>query len=313
MLYAQISGTGAYLPEKILTNYDLEKIVDTSHDWIVERSGIQQRHIASDDETSATMAHAAAKMALKNAGISAADLDLIIVATCSGENIFPSTACQLQQSLSAKKAAAFDVSAACSGFIFALTTASQYIETGMYRNILVVGSEVMSRVIDWQDRSTCVLFGDGAGAVVLTPADKPGILGCDLNADGNLGDILFLKNLQNDAKIHMLGREVFKQAVGRLTDSSRGLLTKCQVAVDEVDWVVPHQANLRIIRMVMSKLKLKLENVIVTVDDQANTSAASIPLALHTGIADGRIQRNQTLLLEAFGGGLTWGGVLIRY
>lgn len=313
MLYAKISGTGAYLPEKILTNHDLEKMVDTSHEWIVDRSGIHQRHIAGDRETAASMAHIAATQALDNANLNASQLDLIIVATCSGENVFPSTACQLQNSLGAKQAAAFDVSAACSGFIFALTTANQYIKAGMYENVLVVGSEIMSRVVDWQDRTTCVLFGDGAGAVVLTPSTAPGILGCDLNTDGSLGDILFLKHLQAEAKLNMLGREVFKQAVGRLSDSSRELLDKCHVDVSDVDWVVPHQANLRIIRMVMSKLKLKPENVIVTVGEQANTSAASIPLALHTGVADGRIQAGQTLLFEAFGGGLTWGGVLIKY
>lgn len=313
MLYAKINGTGAYLPEKIVTNHDLEKMIDTSHEWIVGRSGICERHIAADNETPASMAEIAARQALENAGLNASELDLIIVATCSGENIFPSTACDLQHRLGAKKAAAFDVSAACSGFIFALTTANQFIKAGAAENVLVIGSEVMSRVIDWQDRTTCVLFGDGAGAVVLSSSTKPGIIGCDLNSDGGLGDILFLKNLQNDVKLNMSGREVFKQAVTRLTDSSRKLLAKCNVAVDDVDWVVPHQANLRIIQMVMSRLKLKPENVIVTVDKQANTSAASIPLALHTGVADGRIKPGQKLLLEAFGGGLTWGGVLIDF
>ncbi|PIQ43700.1 MAG: 3-oxoacyl-ACP synthase [Gammaproteobacteria bacterium CG11_big_fil_rev_8_21_14_0_20_46_22] len=312
MSYARITATGAYLPEKILTNHDLAALVDTSHEWIVERSGICERRIAASGETVVSMGAIAAGMALKNAGLVAHDIDLILVATCSAEHAFPSAACGIQAILGATKAAAFDISAACAGFVYALSTAAQFIQSGGVKNVLVIGSEVLSRVVDWTDRTSCVLFGDGAGAVVLSAAEKPGVLAYDLHADGKLGSILSLKQFQQDAAICMQGREVFKHAVTQLVRSSEKLMKKAGLDADAIDWVVPHQANSRIIDMVVSRLGLNPERVVVTLDKHANTSAASIPLALHEAVSDGRIQPGQTLLLEAFGGGLVWGGLILQ-
>jgi 3-oxoacyl-[acyl-carrier-protein] synthase III len=311
--YAKITGSGGYLPEKIVTNHDLEKTVETSHQWIVDRTGIHQRHIAADHETSATMAEQAAREALRNANLSPDALDLIIVATCTPEYTFPSTACQVQHLLGANRAAAFDVSAACAGFIYAMTTANQFIQNGAAKHVLVVGAETLSKITDWTDRTTCVLFGDGAGAVVLSASDKPGILATDLGADGSQGSILYRKNLAPDAKIFMSGRELFKRAVESLVQSSKTLLKQANLTAAAIDWVVPHQANLRIIRMVIGRMAVDSANTIITVDKHANTSAASIPLALHEGIVSQKIKRGQTLLLEGIGGGLAWGGCLLIY
>jgi len=313
MKFSRIAGTGGYLPEKILTNHDLEKFVDTSHDWIVERTGIHQRHIAADDETTATMAKEAAQVALKNAGIEADQLDLIIVATCTPVNMFPSTASELQHLLGASKAGAFDIAAACTGFVYGLSIADQFIRSGQCKHVLVVGSEVLSRALDWKERTTCVLFGDGASAAVLSASDEAGIIATDLHSDGSLGDILYLPQQRTDGSVVMRGREVFRHAVEKLVASSHALLKQCGMTTKDLDWVVPHQANLRIILYVLDKLHIPVEQSILTIDQQANTSAASVGLALHEGVSSGRIQRGQTILLEAFGGGLVWGGALIRF
>jgi 3-oxoacyl-[acyl-carrier-protein] synthase-3 len=316
MIYSKIAGTGSFLPNKILTNHDLEKIVDTSHEWIVERSGIEQRHIAEEKDDVVSMSIAAAKEALSNASMTAAELDLIIIATCTPPNMFPSCACAVQAALGATQAAAFDISAACSGFIYGMATADNFIKAGSAKNVLVVGAEVISRSLNWEDRTTCVLFGDGAGAAILSASEAPGILATRLKADGNYGDVLYMESgLTEEAKpfIKMQGREVFKLAVTQLTNTAINILQDAGLSVSDIDWVVPHQANNRIIKMIISKLNLPDDKVITTVAQHANTSSASIPLALHQAISDGRIQRGQTLLLEAFGGGLTWGSAILKY
>ena len=318
MKYAQIVASGGYLPEKILTNQDLEKIVDTSDEWIRSRSGIGARHIAAADETAATMGVIAARKALADSNIAATDIDLIMVATATPDRMFPSTACKIQNELHCKNAAAFDVSAACSGFVYLLGIADQYIRTGKARNILIIGAETLSKVVDWQDRATCVLFGDGAGAVILSASDTPGIIDTDLRAMGEYGDILYLPNATLDVdadinKIQMQGREVFKLAVNKFSQLIAHTLTNNHIDITALDWLVPHQANMRIIELLAKKLALPMEQVIITLAEQGNTSAATLPLALDVAIRDGRIKRGQLLLLAAFGGGITWGSALIRY
>lgn len=315
-MYSRILGTGGYLPEKILSNADLEKMVETSDQWILERTGISKRHIIADDETVSGMAEQAARRALAAANIAPEDLQLIIVATTTPDRIFPSTACILQQRLNSQPCPAFDLGAACAGFIYGLSIADQYIKTGMISNALIVGCDALSRIVDWTDRSTCVLFSDGAGAVVLGASDVPGILATHIHADGRYKDLLYAPNrigeLTEPAYIKMQGTDVFKIAVKTLEDIVDETLTKNNIDQSQIDWLVPHQANLRIIQATAKKLNLPMERVILTVQDQGNTSAASIPLALDHGVRDGRIKRGDTLLLEAFGAGFAWGSALLR-
>lgn len=319
MPYARIAGTGSYLPERVLSNYDLEKMVDTSHDWIVTRSGIHERHVAADAELTSDLALQASLRALEAAGIGADELDLIIVATTSPDQVFPSTACILQNKLGVHGFPAFDMQAVCAGFVYALTTADQFIRAGSARNVLVVGAEVLTRLVDWNDRTTCVLFGDGAGAVVLRADDETGILRTQLHADGRYKDILNLPgNVANGAIrgnpfVFMDGQAVFKFAVNALGECAESILREAGFGLDELDWLVPHQANIRIIEAVGKRLHLSMDKVIVTLAKQGNTSAASIPLALDAAVRDGRIQRGQLLVLEGIGGGLAWGSVLMRY
>lgn len=315
-MHAKITGVGSYLPETKMTNHDLTKLVDTSHEWIMERSGIAVRHVASPNESVVTMGTAAALEALRTANVAPADVDLIIVATCTADYLFPSAACLIQQAIGAHKAAAFDIGAACSGFIYALTTANQFIQANTAKQVLVIGSEVMSRVLNWQDRATCVLFGDGAGAVLLSAADEPGIFAHQLYADGAEQAILYLPSgihTSETAHIHMQGREVFRLAVDRLASAVTDIAEKAGITIADIDWIVPHQANARIINMIATKLKIPLDKIIITVDQHANTSSASIPLAFAAALAQGKIQQGDTILFEAFGGGLTWGSVLVKY
>lgn len=319
MKYSKIIGTGSYLPAKVLTNYDLEKIVDTSHDWIFSRSGIVERHIAAEGEMSSDLALHASRRAIEAAGISVGDIDLIIVATTTPDQIFPSTACILQDKLGIKSAIAFDVQAVCSGFVYALNTADLYIRGGQARNVLVVGTEVLSRVLNWEDRTTCVLFGDGAGAVVLQESETAGILSAKLHADGSYRHMLsasgYIGNgkIQGEPFIKMDGQAVFKFAVKVLSEVVEEVLADNQLQGADVDWMVPHQANTRIIEATAKKLGLSMENVVVTVANHGNTSAASIPLALDAAVRDGRIESGQNILMEAVGGGFTWGAVLVRW
>ncbi|MBT7523354.1 MAG: ketoacyl-ACP synthase III [Gammaproteobacteria bacterium] len=307
-MYSKIIGTGGYLPKKILTNKDLESIVDTTDEWILERTGIKQRHIAEENETTSSMATQASLDAINSAGIKESDIDLIIVATTTPDQIFPSTACIVQNKLNIK-APAFDVQAACTGFIYALSIADNYIKTGMNKNVLVIGAEKYSNLLDWSDRSTCVLFGDGAGAVVLSAQSKEGIISSHIHADGQYNDLLSVEN----SHIKMKGNEVFKVAVNTLSKLVDETLTKNNMKKSDIDWLVPHQANLRIIKAAARKLSMPIDKVVVTVDNHANTSAASIPLALNEAVKDGRIKSDQVILLEAFGSGFTWGSVLLRY
>jgi 3-oxoacyl-[acyl-carrier-protein] synthase-3 len=311
-------GTGSHLPEKILTNADLEKIVETNDQWIVERTGISERHIAADDEFTSDIATKAAKKALKDANISAADLDLIIVATTTPDNTFPSTACKVQANLGNKTCAAFDIQAVCTGFIYALSTADKFIQSGQYKNVLVIGSETLSRIIDWTDRGTCILFGDGAGAFVLQgqPNTEAGILSAHLYSDGSTRDLLYVdsgaaQRSGEVGKLRMLGQEVFKHAVTKLVSCTKDALVYNNLTVDDVDWVIPHQANQRILEATAKKLRAS-DKLISTVKFHGNTSAASIPLAIDAARKDNRIQPNQLLALQAIGGGLTWGSCLIR-
>ncbi len=307
-MYSRIIGTGSYLPKKILTNKNLESMVDTTDEWIVERTGIKQRHIAEDTESTSSMAINASIDAIESSGISSKDIDLVIVATTTPDQIFPSTACIVQNKLNIV-APAFDVQAACTGFIYALSVADNYIRTGMSKNILVIGSEKYSNLLDWNDRSTCVLFGDGAGAVILSADSSQGIISSHIHADGQYNDLLSVENNQ----IKMKGNEVFKVAVNTLSKLVDETLLNNNMDKTSIDWLVPHQANLRIIKAAAKKLSLPLDQVVITVDNHANTSAASIPLALNEAVKDGRIKEDQVLLLEAFGSGFTWGSVLLRY
>ena len=323
-IYSRILGTGSYLPEKRLTNADLaaelaQQGVETSDEWIVERTGIRARHFAADAQGSSDLATEAARQALSAAGISADDLDLIIVATSTPDMVFPSVATMVQHKLGTAGCPAFDVQAVCSGFIYALTVADSMIQSGSARRALVIGAEVFSRILDFQDRTTCVLFGDGAGAVVLEASDQPGILATDLHADGKHKDILCVPGHVNrggilgDPVLKMDGQAVFKLAVGVLEETARASLAKASMTDADIDWLIPHQANIRIMQSTARKLKMGNDRVVVTVDQHGNTSAASIPLALDTAVRDGRIQRGQTLMLEGVGGGFTWGSVLLRY
>lgn len=309
MKYSKIIGTGSYLPAKALTNYDLEKMVDTSHDWIVTRSGIVERHFAADNELTSDLALQASRRAIEAAGIKADEIDLIIVATTSPDMPFPSTACILQDKLGIRNGgAAFDMQAVCGGFVFALNTADLYIKGGQAKTVLVVGAEVLSRMLDWNDRTTCVLFGDGAGAVVLRASDKPGIVASKLHSDGQHRHML-----KADPKVSMDGKAVFKFAVTVLSEVVEEVLEEQKMAGTDIDWLVPHQANIRIIEATAKKLGLGMDNVVVTVANHGNTSAASIPLALDAAVRDGRIKAGQNILLEAVGGGFTWGAVLIKW
>lgn len=319
-MYSRIIGTGSYLPAKTLTNFDLEKIVETSHDWILSRSGIVERHIAADDEMTSDLALHASRRAIEAAGISADQIDMVIVATTSPDKMFPSTACILQDKLGIRNCgAAFDMQAVCGGFVYALNTADLYIRGGQAKTVLVVGAEVLSRMLDWTDRATCVLFGDGAGAVVLQASETPGIVASKLHADGSHRDMLkadgSIRNgeVQGDPFIKMDGKAVFKFAVKVLSEVVEEVLAENKLQGSDIAWLVPHQANIRIMEATAKKLGLSMDNVVVTVAHHGNTSAASIPLALDTAVRDGRIKTGQNILLEAVGGGFTWGAVLIRW
>lgn len=312
MIFSNILGTGSYLPIQCVSNDDLAKTVETSHAWIVERTGIESRHIASKHETTTFMAIEAAKKALLAAEILPESIDLIVVATSTPDKFFPSTACLVQEALKIPPCPAFDLQAACSGFMYGLTVVDQFIRSNAAKTVLFIGAETMSKGIDWQDRRTCILFGDGAGAVIFGASATPGILGTHLSADGRCNDILYFDN-QAGAHIQMQGSAVFKQAVNKLGETATDILTKHQLRVQDLDWLVPHQANVRIIKATADKLGLPMEKVILTLAEQGNTSAASIPLALDAGIRQDKIKKGQLLLLEAFGGGLTWGSALIRY
>ncbi|MBI1195858.1 MAG: beta-ketoacyl-ACP synthase III [Gammaproteobacteria bacterium] len=322
MIYAGIAGTGSYLPEKVLTNHDLERMVDTSDAWIRERTGIGKRHIAAEGETTCDLAEAAARSAMAQAHVRGEDIDLIIVATTTPDRVFPSTACLLQERLGNHGCTAFDVQAVCTGFVYAMGIADKFIRSGSHRCALVVGAETLSRIIDWTDRTTCVLFGDGAGAVVLKAQDEPGIIATHLHADGAYKDLLTVPAgisqgygaMQGkEAFIQMRGNEVFRVAVNTLGQIVDETLQKNGLDQADIDWLVPHQANIRIINATARKLGLSTDHVVQTVEDHGNTSAASIPLALDVAVRDGRIKRGNKLLLEAFGGGFTWGSALITY
>ena len=317
--YSRILGTGGFLPEKILTNLDLEQIVDTTDQWIRERTGIRQRHVVVEGESCSDLAEAASRHAIEAAGIDVAEIDLIVLATTTPDQIFPSTACILQQRLGIHGCPAFDVQAVCTGFVYALAVADKFIRTGSAKRALVVGAETLSRLLNWQDRGTCVLFGDGAGAVVLGASDEPGIISTHLHADGAYKDLLQVPrgigtgSCDGDPYLEMRGNEVFKMAVttlGRIVDET---LEANGMQQSDIDWLIPHQANTRIIQATARKLDLSMDQVVVTVGEHGNTSAASIPLALDTAVRDGRIRRGETILMEAFGGGFTWGSVLARF
>lgn len=318
MTYSKILGTGSYLPEKVLTNKDMEKLVDTTDAWIVERTGIHARHMAAANENAVTMAEQAGRRALDAAGLKPSDIDMIIVASTTPHMVFPSTACLLQEKFGIAGCPAFDLNAsACAGFMYGFSIADQYIRTGTIKHALVIGSEVMSRIMDWNDRSTCVLFGDGAGAVVLGPSKEPGVMSTHLHADGTHKDVLYLplgtKNTPNIETVQMTGNALFKLAVNILGDLFDETLEANKIDKSQIDWLVPHQANVRIIQAMAKKLNLTMDRVTITLDRQGNTSSASIPLALDEAVRDGRIQRGQLLMMEGFGGGLAWGSALVRY
>lgn len=322
MIYSKIAGTGRYLPERILTNADLEKMVDTSDEWIRTRTGVESRHVAGEDEKTSDLCVAAAEKAMEAAGVGVDDIDLIIVGTTSPDLIFPNIATLIQDRMGIHGCPAFSIEAACTGFIYALSTADKFIRTGEAQCALVIGAEVITKLIDWSDRSTCVLFGDGAGAVIVKPSDEPGIISTHLGADGKYKDLLYYpvgvgKDLAKagvgDSRILMSGNEVFKVAVKTLGAVAELAFTENDIDMSELDWLVPHQANLRIIQATAKRLNLPMEKVIQTVQHHGNTSAASVPMALDVGVRDGRIERGQLVLMEAFGGGFTWGSVLMRY
>lgn len=319
--YSRVIGTGGYLPEAIRTNEEISKTVDTSDSWIYERTGIKSRRIAGSHESAASMAEIAARQAIEAADCDPEAIDLIIVATGTPDHVYPSTGCLLQQRLGIKNAAAFDVQAACSGSIFALNIADQYIKSGAAKKVLIVGSEICSRIVDWTDRGTCILFGDGAGAILLGASEEAGVLSTHIHSDGEYKDLLYCTNPQAATDnnkheigyINMRGNEVFKVAVntlGRIVDET---LEANNMDKSDIDWLVPHQANIRIIAATAKKLKMSMDQVIVTLENQGNTSSASVLLAFNEGVRDGRIKRNQVVLLEAFGAGFTWGSALIKY
>ena len=320
-MYTKIVGTGRYLPEKILTNFDLEQMVDTSDEWIRTRTGVERRHCVRPDETTSDMCVEAAKVAIEDAGIDAAEIDLVLIGTTSPDLIFPNVGTLVQHRLGIPPCPAVSMEAACTGFIYALTTADKFIKAGEASCVLVIGAECITKLTDWTDRNTCVLFGDGAGAVIVKPSEEPGILATHLGADGQYRDLLYYpvgaskelaKAGTDEAAIMMTGNEVFKVAVKTLGNVAVEVLEKAGVEQSELDWLIPHQANIRIIQATAKRLDLPMEKVILTVQDHGNTSAASVPMALDVGIRDGRIKQGQLVLMEAFGGGFTWGSVLMR-
>lgn len=319
MKYSRIIGTGSYLPEKIITNEDLAKIVDTSDEWIIERTGIRRRHIMSSEETTISMAQIASNRAIEASGIDRSQLQMIIMATCTPDLFFPNAASSLQHLLDISNTAcpAFDVNVACSGFIYALSIADKYIRSGAIEYALIVGADSLTRLIDWSDRSTCVLFGDGAGAVVLGASDQPGVYSTHLHTDGSYGDLLHVEGSVYNAPfhqhIHMKGNAVFKVAVTKLGEVVEETLKFNNINKTDIDWLIPHQANLRIIKTSAERLRIPMEKVILTIEDQGNTSAASVPLALDIGVRDGRVKPGNLLLLEAFSAGFAWGAALVRY
>ncbi|HCX86964.1 MAG TPA: 3-oxoacyl-ACP synthase [Gammaproteobacteria bacterium] len=321
MSAARITGTGSYLPEKILTNKEMEQFLDTSDDWIYSRSGIRQRHIAAEGEFTCDLAEVAAREAIKSAGRRETDIDLIVVATTTADQVFPSTACLLQNRLGIHGCPAFDVQAVCAGFLYAMDVAYRYISTGASRCALVVGAETFSRILNWEDRSTCVLFGDGAGAVLVEAADTPGILSSHIHADGTYKDLLcvpvgvstaYQQLLNGEAYTEMQGKEVFRWAVSALGDAVVEVLESNGIHQSEIDWLVPHQANIRIIKAIAKRLELSMDRVVVTIDQHGNTSAASVPLAFDVAVRDGRIKTGDKVIFEAFGGGFTWGSMLVQ-
>lgn len=322
MTYARIAGIGSCLPDKVLTNKDLEKIMDTSDEWIRDRTGIERRHVAGEDETTASLSVIAAQRALEMAGIAADELDMIVVGTCTPDKVIPSTATIVQRRLGIKGCPALDVNAACSGFLYGLDYANRYFLTGGAKKALVIGAETLTRILNWEDRTTAVLFGDGAGAVVLEVSDEPGILATHIHANGEFEELLHTTggislgvdaSRDRDAFVRMEGNAVFKRAVGTFDSMSRETVADLDGHLDDIDWFIPHQANMRIVKAAAKKLSMPMDRVICTVDEHANTSAASIPLALDLAVRDGRIKRGDTLLLAAFGAGFTWGSAMIKF
>ncbi len=322
MIYARIAGVGSYLPEKVVTNHDLEKTVDTSDEWIRERTGIKRRHVATNGETTSSMGVVAAQRAMEMAGIEPAEIDLIVVGTATPDKVFPASACIIQRQLGVAGGPAFDVHAACSGFVYALDLANRYIQTGGASTAIVIGSETLSRITNWEDRGTAVLFGDGAGAVVLQSSDEPGILATHIHADGQYEELLHVPQgisvgydvtREGGDFINMEGNAVFRRAVATFDNIARETVADLDGHLDDIDWFVPHQANMRIIRAAAKRLEMPMDRVIATVDEHANTSGASIPLALDLAVRDGRIERGQTLLFAAFGAGFTWGSAMVKF
>lgn len=322
-MYSRIAGTGHYAPKKVLTNADMEKLVDTTDEWIRTRSGIERRHVATDDETTSDFAVEAAKAAMDAAGVGPGDIDFIVVGTTTPDLVFPNVGCLVQRRLGIHGCAAFSVEAACSGFIYALSVADKFVSSGQSRCALVIGAETLSRITNWEDRSTCVLFGDGAGAIVLQPSDEPGVISTHLHADGRHGDLLTTLTgisvqpegdaLRDGFNVRMAGNEVFKVAVKSLESIVDETLAANSMDKSEIDWLIPHQANMRIIQATAKRLNMPMDKVVLTLSEYGNTSAASVPMALDVAVRDGRIKRGHMLLLEAFGGGFTWGSALLRY
>lgn len=321
MTYSRIVGTGRYLPERIMTNFELEKIVDTSDEWIRTRTGVERRHVVADDQTTSDMCVEAAKIAIEDAGVDVSEIDLVITGTTSPDLIFPNVSTLIQHRLGIPACPAFSLEAACTGFIYALTMADKFMRLGDAKCALVMGAECITKLMDWKDRNTCVLFGDGAGAVIVKPSAEPGLIACHLGADGQYKDLLYYpvgasnelaKAGTDEAAIMMTGNEVFKVAVKTLGGIAAETLEKAGMDKSELDWLIPHQANIRIIQATAKRLGLPMEKVILTVQDHGNTSAASVPMALDVGIRDGRVKKDQLILMEAFGGGFTWGSVLMR-
>lgn len=321
MTYSRIAGTGRYLPERILTNFDMEKIVDTSDEWIRTRTGVERRHVVAEDQTTSDMCVEAARKAIEDANVDVSEIDLIITGTTTPDLIFPNVSTLVQHRLGIPACPAFSLEAACTGFIYALTTADKFIRLGDAKCALVIGAECITKLTDWTDRNTCVLFGDGAGAVIVKPSEEPGLLACHLGADGQYKELLYYpfgpsrdlaKAGTDEGAIRMTGREVFKVAVNTLGSIATETLEKAGIDKNELDWLIPHQANIRIIQATAKRLGLPMEKVILTVQDHGNTSAASVPMALDVGIRDGRVKKGQLILMEAFGGGFTWGSILMR-
>jgi 3-oxoacyl-[acyl-carrier-protein] synthase III len=316
MAYARLASTGACLPKRVITNQDLEKTLDTSDEWIVARSGIRKRHVVEEDERLIDLVYAAGKQALERSGLAPKAIDLVLVCTSTPDSAMPSTACVLQGMLGIQSGPAFDLNAACSGFLYGLKTANQWIALNQAKHVLLVGADIMSRIVDWQDRATCILFGDGAGAVVLSASDKPGLYGVDIASDGSFADKLYTSgrgfNSKDPCFLHMQGREVFRHAVKVMERIVHETLERYEFTADDLNWLVPHQANIRIIQSLARHLNLSMDRVIVTIEEMANTTAASIPLALDHGVVSGKIKSDELVLLEGFGAGFTWGSALLR-